>query len=175
MQNNKAVSVIKYMLEDVRRITLSGIKGLDKGQLFKEPVPGEFPIGAYLMHLVEVDIFWFEVASGKKMPEEFSKRCYYNNWYDSLEEKPVPPAEPIEVDEYLNLLAESRKIVLDYMDTLTDDDIEENIQRPRRDGSMESIPRKWILYHLIEHEAHHRGQMFMLMRMSGMKGKSENN
>lgn len=175
MENNRAVTALKYMLEDVRRITLLGVKGLDKDQLFKEPIPGEFPIGAYLMHLVEVDIFWFEVASGKKMPEEFSKRCYYNNWYDSLEEKPQPPKEPLEVDEYLNLLAESRQVVLDYMDTLTDDDIDGLIDRPRRDGSVEKILRKWVLYHLIEHEAHHRGQMFMLMRMGGMKKASENN
>lgn len=33
------------------------------------------------------------------------------------------------------------------------------------------LMRKWIFYHLIEHEVHHRGQMFLLIRKAGFKAK----
>lgn len=47
----KNTELLIFMLDDIRNVTLSGIKGLTKEQLFAEPVPGEFPIGSYLMHL----------------------------------------------------------------------------------------------------------------------------
>ncbi|MCC7430273.1 nuclease, partial [bacterium] len=28
---------------------------------------------------------------------------------------------------------------------------------------------RWVLYHLIEHEVHHRGQIFFLMRKANFK------
>jgi len=39
----------------------------------------------------------------------------------------------------------------------------------KREGGEDNIPKKWIIYHIIEHEAHHRGQMMMLIRKAGFK------
>lgn len=49
-------------------------------------------------------------------------------------------------------------------------DIElEGIVVQKWEGGEEKIPKKWIIYHLIEHEAHHRGQMMMLIRKAGFR------
>ncbi|MBK9331007.1 MAG: DUF664 domain-containing protein [Ignavibacteria bacterium] len=56
---------------------------------------------------------------------------------------------------------------------MKDSELEENITMKRK-NSEDTLQKQWILYHLIEHEAHHRGQMFMLLRMAGMNKKNEN-
>lgn len=163
------------MLDDIRNVTLSGIKGLTKEQLFAEPVPGEFPIGAYLMHLGEADIGWLETLSGEKVSDELKKRCYYSAWFDVPESDFNPPNAPLEIDEYISAITDARKLLVDYIKKMSDEDLEIKLKRKRSAAVEVEISKKWIIYHLIEHEAHTRGQMFLLMRMAGFKKKGENN
>lgn len=174
MGNNSNISMMLYMLDDIRRITLKGVEGLTKEQLFKEPVPGEFSIGSYLMHLGECDLGWLETLSGEKQSEELKKRVYYNTWFDCGPEDFAPPKEPIDPVEYVNAITEAREQLRKYMMTMQDADLETEVIQKRKSGDTK-ILKKWIIYHLIEHEAHTRGQMFMLMRMGGLKKKGENN
>lgn len=171
----KNTDLLIYMLEDIRSVTLQGIKGLTKEQLFAEPLPGEFPIGAYLMHLGECDIGWYESLSGQKIPDELKKRCYYSAWFDVPPEDFNPPGSPIEPEEYIAAISEVRQIVLNYIRNMSDEELEIKIKRKRSATVEVELSKKWIIYHLIEHEAHTRGQMFMLIRMAGFKKKGENN
>ncbi|MBS1492261.1 MAG: DinB family protein [Bacteroidetes bacterium] len=161
---NSKVQLLKWMLEDVRAETLKGIEGLNKEQFFKAPLEGEFPIGAFLMHFGEVDTFWYSQLTGEQMPDELRKRVYENCWFDCPAEEFNPPKEAPEVNEYLDAISETRKILFEYMDKMNDKDLDIFV-RLKKNG--EPMTKKWIIYHLIEHEAHHRGQMFMLIR----KGK----
>lgn len=164
-----------YMLEDIRKVTLKGIEGLTKEQLYSEPIKSEFPLGSYLMHLAECDLWWLSLLDGKECDEELSKRCYMNSWYDPGSDIYPLPSEPIETDEYIDVITKCRKKLIDYIKSLNDTDLEGKAYRARDvDGEKKSkeYSRKWIIYHLIEHEAHHRGQMFMLIRMAGFKKRS---
>jgi uncharacterized damage-inducible protein DinB len=165
------------MLDDIRKVTLKGVSGLTKEQLFAEPIPGEFPIGAYLMHLAEVDLFWLNVLNGIEIDAELKKRSYADKWFDAGDTYD-PPKELIEIDEYLDTLAKCRSKVIEYINSISDDELEKKVyMRWTHNGEEKSkeFTPKWILYHLIEHEAHTRGQMFMLIRMAGFKKKRENN
>jgi len=169
------ISLLKYMLEDIRKVTLKGISGLTKEQLFAEPVPAEFPIGAYLMHLAEADLGWLKTLSGEKQPNDLKKRVYYSSWFDVPKDKYAPPTEPIEPEEYINAITAVRARLLDYIDKMTDEDLDTKIKIKRSETVEVEITKEWIIYHLIEHEAHTRGQMFLLIRMAGFKAKAENN
>lgn len=171
----KNTELLIYILEDIRKVTLEGIKGLTKEQLFAEPLPGEFPVGAYLMHLGEADIGWYETMTGEKISDEIKKRCYYSAWFDVPETDFNPPKEAIEPEEYIAAVAEPREMLIDYIRNMTDEDLEIKLKRKRSPTVEVEIPKKWIIYHLIEHEAHTRGQMFLLMRLAGFKKKGENN
>ncbi len=153
------------MLEDVRNETLKGVCTMSKDQLFAPPVEGEYPIGAYLMHLCECDIHWLEVISGTTVRDELKAECYFDKWFDSSGE-PSPPESAPEVETYASLMNRTRTMFLNYLSTLSDNDLESKVIMKSRKGDIE-ISRKWIIYHIIEHEAHHRGQMFMLIRMAG--------
>ncbi|MFZ1321755.1 MAG: DinB family protein [Ignavibacteria bacterium] len=169
---NDNIKLLEYMLEDVRKVTFSGVNHLSKEQLFEAPVKGEYPIGSYLMHLAECEIFWLEVLSGITQPEELKKKSYYDVWYDAFKDASPPLSAP-EISDYHEVMSEARKNLLDYMATMKDSDLEKMVSFKTGSGE-KSFSKKWIIYHLIEHEAHHRGQIFMLMRMAGMNKKNEN-
>ncbi len=172
---NKQIELLLYMLRDIRSVTLRGVKGLTKEQLFQEPVPGEACIGSYLMHLAEAELGWLETLSGQIQPEELKKRVYYNAWFDVPPKDFLPPKEPIEPEEYVGAITEARELLIRYVSSMNDDDLDLKIKIKRGSGQEVEITKKWIIYHLIEHEAHTRGQMFMLIRMGGFKKKGENN
>jgi uncharacterized damage-inducible protein DinB len=172
---NPKIELLKYMLQDIRKVTLKGISGLTKEQLFTEPVPGEFPIGAYLMHLGEADLGWMKTLAGEKQPNDLKKRVYYSSWFDVPPEMYAPPKEPIEPEEYVNAITAVRSRLFNYIDNMTDEDLKITVKRKRSETVEVEITKEWIIYHLLEHEAHTRGQMFMLIRMAGLKKKGENN
>ncbi len=168
--NNPQAALLKWMLEDVRRVTLEGVNHLTKEQLFSPPIEGEFPIGAYLMHLGEADLGWLEVISESEVPLEIKKRSYYNAWFDVPKEDYNPPKEAPEVNEYLEVLELTRKKFLKYVSTLKDSELEDVIHA-KRGTLVRTYTKKWIIYHILEHEAHTRGQIFMLIRKAGWKKK----
>ena len=164
---NPQIKLLMWMLEDIRKETISGISHLSKEQLFSEPVKGEFPIGSYLMHLCECDISWLEIISGIEQSDELKKRSYYDKWFDPYSES-AAPKEPLEFSEYIETLEITRKNFLEYVSSLKDSELEDKVVMKRKNGDIE-FTKKWIIYHIIEHEAHTRGQMFMLIRMAGWK------
>jgi uncharacterized damage-inducible protein DinB len=174
MSDRKNIDLLIYELEDIRRVLIKGVEHLTKEQLFTTPVPGEFPIGSYLMHFAEVDLSWLEILSGGtvEISDEIKRRSYYNSWFDAWgEDIGEPPTEALDIRTYLEVMAETRKMVIDYLNTMTDDDLETEVSR-KWTGGEKKFTKKWIIYHLIEHEAHHRGQMFMLIRMAGWNKSS---
>ncbi len=175
MPERKNIDLLVYELEDVRKVLLKGVEHLTKEQLFEPPVEGEFPIGAYLMHFAECDLGWLQTLSEGtvEISDNIKKRSYYNSWYDAWgDDIGEPPKESIERQVYFDTIAETRKMLLDYINTMTDEDLEQTITRKHGDHE-HSFTKKWIIYHLIEHEAHHRGQMFMLIRKAGWNKKAE--
>jgi uncharacterized damage-inducible protein DinB len=170
-KTNSQIELLKWTLEDVRKETLEGVGHLSKEQLFQNPIEGEFPIGAYLMHFAECDISWLEILSGIKQSEDLKKKSYYDKWYDPSGEAGAPK-EPLEKNEYLETIAIARKNFLDYVSTLKDSDLEEEVSVQRKSGE-KRFKKKWIIYHILEHEAHHRGQMFLLIRKAGWNKKNK--
>ncbi len=166
------IGLIWGMLEDVRKASLKGIEGLTKEQLFQEPIEGEYPIGAYLFHFAEAELFWLGIASGEEQPKELKEEIYENHWFDPSEENPKPPTKALEIEEYLNGLQKVRDRLKDFIFNLKDSDLERFMTLKKTLKNAEEpweISIKWILYHLIEHEAHHRGQMFTLIRKGKLK------
>jgi uncharacterized damage-inducible protein DinB len=159
------------MLEDIRKTTLGGVSHLTKEQLFTPPIEGEFPIGACLMHFAECDLGWLETISGKEVPDEIKKRSYYSAWFDVPQSDYNPPKEAPEIKEYFEVMELTRKMFLDYVSSLNNAGLEDIITRKRGDVERK-YSKKWIIYHILEHEAHTRGQIFMLIRKAGWNKKA---
>ena len=162
------LSLLWWMLEDVRKVTLKGIEGLSKEQFFQPPIEGEYPVGAYVMHLAEAEVFWLQILTGTKVDKEIKKRIYYDSWMNPSKSDAESPKAPPEINEYLEAIKEVRELLKKYMSSLKDSDLYGFVVQQRKAGE-HKILKKWIIYHLIEHEAHHRGQMMLLIRKAAFK------
>lgn len=160
--------LLKLMLEDARRKTLFGIEGLTKEQLFAAPIPNEDCIGSYLMHLGECEIGWYESLTGEKVPQELKDRNYYGVWIGCPKEEAHPPKEALEIEEYISAITDARKPVLDFLDKI-DDSVLDDVLTFKNGDREAKMTKRDIINRLISHENHTRGQMFLLMRMGGIK------
>jgi uncharacterized damage-inducible protein DinB len=66
----------------------------------------------------------------------------------------LTPVRAVTIDEHLNRLASVRTRFLEDVRVVTDDDF----RRPRKTESGVVTP-EWVLHHLQQHEAEHRGQI----------------
>ena len=148
------VGLIYSMLRLNREILKRKVAGLKPGHLAWQPDKYTNTIGTLLLHIAEAELWWMqEVIEGipltKKEKEEFRYEIYGS-----------PQASPVERNElkfFLGKLDKVRAKTKKILQRLKDKDLE----RVHRD-SQKRLSNGWILYHLIEHEASHTGQIASL-------------
>lgn len=144
-----------WALEDVRR-TLKERLAETSQDLIDRKLEGRDSIGSLLYHiaLIEADWLYVEVLCSDYPPEVqalFPLECR-----NSTGGLAYFQGETIEA--HFHRMDSMREIFLSHFRKM---DIED-WKRPRDLPEYDVTP-EWVVYHLIEHEAHHRGQIFQLL------------
>lgn len=121
-----------------------------------QPFPDGHSIGGLILHIAEVEAWWFEeVAMGKPLsPEELAElrsadiEQYAIRW---------PKLEPQPVDELFALHDRIRRRSLETLKAFTD-----VAGRRTREKWDYEVTLRWILAHVVEHESYHGGQAVLL-------------
>jgi uncharacterized damage-inducible protein DinB len=144
-------------LQDARARTLSTLDNLPPGALDAQPSAGTNTIGMLLYHIALVEASWVyeDILGQTDLPPDLVR--YFP--HDSRDEQGLLTAlEGASLQTYLDRLAAVRVRALTIYCTMTPDDF----RRPRyvevEDGAYNVTP-EWVLYHLMQHEAEHRGQI----------------
>lgn len=118
--------------------------------------PGGQTIGAVMLHLIGVEIFWIERAVLGRSPDPAERRLLMADEIDvDRGIWPEPPSQPL--SWYFELHDRIRARTLEAIKGWPEADAE--IIIPQADHKY--TPR-WILGHVIQHEAYHGGQIVML-------------
>lgn len=130
-----------------------------------QPFPGGHSIGALILHMLDAETLWLhEVAAGReRTPEERASllseetRQYQVQW-------PVPPARPL--SWYCARQDAARARTKERVAALNDPD-----HLSVHEGAEFTL--RWLLSHVISHEAYHGGQavLLSLMQTPGNSGK----
>ncbi|MFW9832379.1 MAG: DinB family protein [Candidatus Thorarchaeota archaeon] len=149
------VALFFSMMERTRRTLIRRIETLSKETIDFSPQKQIVEtIGTLLLHIAAVEWGWiFGDIAGKEMDYEKWKHGF------SLREN-IDQIEGKDVEFYLTQLSEVRQEVLDYLKTFDDDSLDVVIQ-----SDDDKVSVEWILFHLIEHEAMHIGQISILRRL----------
>jgi len=148
-------------MEEVRSQVVRAVKDISDNLIGKPAFLGAHSIGGLVLHIGEAEWFWMKmVVSGHKLTEEDRKAAYW----DILDD-----VERVTRNGYTTAfcLQEAEKIRNQTRDVLfgfNDSDLDRIISF-ERGGKTTEHSLRWILHHLIDHEAQHKGQILMLKRM----------
>ncbi|KYC94282.1 DinB family protein [Heyndrickxia sporothermodurans] len=144
-----------WCLEDVRRTIKQRLSGISQSDLDTK-IDERQTIGSLLYHiaLIEADWLYEEVLCTEWDPEIrelFPFECRSDD--DSLAH-----IEGQSLEAHFDRLNKVREVFLSHFRTMDLIDWRKPMVLEKYD-----VTPEWVVYHLIEHESHHRGQIFQLL------------
>ena len=136
----------------VRNEMVDLTKDLTDEQLDWSPEGHTASIRKLLVHIAEAEYWWLScVAAGN-----------FENW----DESKFP--DNASKEKTFELLKENFDNFSDYLESSTTDQWDEIFyERPRGD----KVSLRWLVWHVVEHQARHRGQILTFLRMAGVEFK----
>jgi uncharacterized damage-inducible protein DinB len=143
------VSEIFGHWEQIRSDLLAGMELFSDEQLAFRPAPGyERSVGDIARHIAGAEDYWFQHVVGGRPRARYSAEQY-------------PTVKAIKT-----ALADVHEKTLTYLDSLTLAELE----RKFTSGSGNEHSLYWIIWHVIDHECHHRGELYLCLGMLGIQG-----
>ena len=136
---------------EVRSGLLAALDNFSDDELAFKPFASSWSAGQIMLHIAGSEEGWFRYVIERKYeqwPPEYSLEVY--------------PA----VADIRALLSEVHVRTEAYLGTLDLADLERIIHAPWGKG----IPLGWILWHVLEHEIHHRGELSLILGLLGREG-----
>ena len=161
---NHSLDYIRGILQDTRTTTILSLKNLSVSELDWQYQDGWNTIGALLSHIIAIEnYFRVEFMEGRKLT-------------DAENEKLLPALDmgvhlpklinqrPLE--QYIKQLTESRELMLHALSKLTHEDFTRRVDDYDDETGCNLA---WVLYHMVEDEIYHRGQMSIVRKLYKMQ------
>ncbi|MCM3400972.1 DinB family protein [Cytobacillus oceanisediminis] len=145
-----------WCLEDVRRTLITELTGISQS-ILDTKIDERQTIGSLLYHiaLIEADWLYVEVL-GTEWDPEISSLFPLDS---RSEDGSLTHIEGQILEGHFYRLNKVREVFLSHFRSMDLTDW----RKPRVLEHYDVTP-EWVVYHLIEHESHHRGQIFQLLR-----------
>jgi len=154
-------------MEEVRAQLRETITGMTDEQICRRAVPGAHSIGALVLHIGEAEWWWIQSnITGHKLTDEDRRAPYW----DVLKDPEGFASKGYSADFCLQQIDRIREQTRSTLASLGDADLERIFSFERR-GQTHEQSLRWILHHLIDHEAQHKGQILMLKRLLVFKNE----
>jgi uncharacterized damage-inducible protein DinB len=148
-------------MEEVRGQLNAAVKTIPDDLIGKPAFLGAHSIGGLVLHIGEAEWFWMKmVVSGQELTEEVKNAPYW----DILDDLERVARNGYTAEFCLSEIEKIRNQTRDVLFSYNDKDLERIITFERK-GQATEYNIRYILHHLIDHEAQHKGQIFMLKRL----------
>jgi uncharacterized damage-inducible protein DinB len=135
--------------EEVRAGLLATIDRFEEHELAFVALPGGWPAGEVMLHIAEVEDIWLHSVVRGELGE-------IGYWLRDYHTKAA----------IRDVLARARERTQRFLDSVTLTDLDNRYTG--RDGA--AYPLRWIIWHVLEHEVHHRGELSMTLGLLGREG-----
>jgi len=134
----------------VRDDLLSTIDMFKEDELMFVPFTGSWSVGKIMLHIADCENYWLHFV----VRHEIEEWSYYD-----LVNHPTTPA----IKEVLESV---RNKTMPFLDSLDESDLDEVYKTPEG----EAFTLRWIIWHVLEHEVHHRGELSLVLGLLGRQG-----
>lgn len=123
-----------------------------------QPAPGMWPLGQIVQHIVSVRAGWF---SGT-LQDEDEAMTPYMEWgqYDSPSRSAAELARGLD-ETWVFIESRLRRWTAEERAVTFPDEWE---------GVVSHVSRSWVIYHVLEHDLHHGGEVSLLLGMNKLPG-----
>jgi uncharacterized damage-inducible protein DinB len=148
-------------LEEIRNRLRQVTADLTVDELTARAFPNAHQIGNLILHIGEAEAGWiWQIIAGKELSEEEERFVHWNDTTErDFAEKAYSAAACLEIIDKI-----SRKS-REFLNGLTDADLDKFFGYKRDNVKKVEVTLRWVLVHLLDHEAVHRGQISMLKRL----------
>ncbi|HEU4934076.1 MAG TPA: DinB family protein [Pyrinomonadaceae bacterium] len=151
-------------MEEVRGQLSAAVKTIPDDLIGKPAFLGAHSIGGLVLHIGEAEWFWMKmIVSGQELTEEVKNAPYW----DILDDLERVARNGYTAEFCLSEIEKIRNQTRDVLFSYNDKDLERIITFERK-GQATEYNLRYILHHLIDHEAQHKGQIFMLKRLMAL-------
>ena len=134
------------------------IAPLTDEQLVLQPGPRMWPLGQMVQHIISVRAGWF---SGT-LQEDDAAMSAYMEW--GQRDSPARSAA-----ELARGLDETWAFIEARLQRWTPDDCARTFPDEAEDGEVYAVSRSWVIYHVLEHDLHHGGEVSLILGMNGLR------
>jgi uncharacterized damage-inducible protein DinB len=166
---SREVGLFVAELDDQSRRLARDTRDLTPEELAWQPGPGTNTIGMLLAHIAIAEVYWMQV--GPMARSEFDAPGVLGIGPDD-DGMPLPAGGPPpatlagkDLAFFDDLLERARTHTRRHAAPLADADLTRESSRVRDDGSRTTFTVRWVLYHILEHEAGHYGQILLLRHL----------
>ncbi len=138
-------------------LLIQAIKPLSLEQLSLRAAPHLRSIGENASHIVGTRAGWFHYVL-KEGGEDLIAR----NWDDR--------SQPASSSELISGLEMTWGVIQDGLRRWTPTDLDEIFHDTDDNGEVHALTRQWVIWHLIEHDLHHGGEISFMLGMNGLAG-----
>ena len=139
--------------ERVQRGTLTVIDHFHDSDLSFRPFPNAWPAGEIMLHIAGAEDGWFRHVVWREV----------SDW---------PPDARLDDhasrDAIKTVISTVHIRTVAYLATLDENDLQRRIDLPW--GGAASL--SWVIWHVIEHEIHHRGELSLILGLLGQKART---
>ncbi len=141
--------------EDYQRLLIAALAPLTPEQLALHAMPGQRPLWLLAAHIVGTRIGWFD-----RMGEVPADLLPLDRW-------DADDAQPRAAAELIDGLERTWAMIAACLDRWTPADLDTPFSYARRDGTA-TRTRQWIIWHVIEHDLHHGGELSLTLGNHGL-------
>ena len=136
--------------EQLRADLLLTIDKFSQDELIFIPFKGSWPVGQIMLHIAECEDHWFYRVVRHQIEPWIS--------FD-LADHPTMTA-------IKEVLERARKRTVAFLESLDENDLDHVYTTPHG----ETFTLRWIIWHVLEHEIHHRGELSLVLGLFGREG-----
>jgi len=137
--------------DHIREGLISTINSFSDEELNHVTYPGSWSVGKIILHIASAEDGWLRYVVNRELSE----------WPEIYTLENYPDKKTI-----LQVLGEVHARTIDYLGTLTEDDLYVKVKTPWES----ELPLFWIVWHVVEHEIHHRGELSLILGTLGREG-----
>lgn len=156
-QSGSTLAVIYQNWRSYQEKLRDAVAPLSDEQLSLQPAARMWPLGQLVQHIISVRAGWF---SGT-LQDEDKQMQEYMSW--GQRESPARRAA-----ELVRGLDETWNFIEARLQRWSPDDCAMTFP-DEWDGEIHEVSRSWVIYHVLEHDLHHGGEISLLLGMNGLR------